>query len=288
VINQTQLHLLQQAFQQNRLSHAYLLSGIAGTGKTAFAKQFSEFLLCDTNNHCGHCRGCKQMQASTHPDFIFIAPQEKNHSIKIDQIRELGEKISKTAHAGGYQVVVISPADTMPLPAANALLKTLEEPIGNVIIFLVDNQKSLLPATITSRCQKLIFSHDHIDLRLQNNTVILRDQLLNHLEQIQSRRVNSIAFNLAWLKINLEDIFQQLILICSDISRAQFGADKKWIVNNDVDEKLKKMASPISPKKLQKFIEKLLDKKLMISKGINLNQQLCLEDIFIEWENYVH
>lgn len=157
-MNQTQFYLLQQAFQQDRLSHAYLLSGIAGLGKTEFAKQFAQFLLCDTNNNCGNCRSCKQMQANTHPDFIFIAPEEKNHSIKIDQIRELGEKLSRTAHHSGYQVVVISPADAMPVQAANALLKTLEEPTGKVIIFLVDNQKSILPATIMSRCQKIFFN----------------------------------------------------------------------------------------------------------------------------------
>ncbi|HLB57072.1 MAG TPA: DNA polymerase III subunit delta' [Coxiellaceae bacterium] len=286
---QSQFQLLQNAFAQNRLSHAYLLSGISGVGKTNFAKKFASILLCEKNHSCGTCRACKQLQSDSHPDFILIKPEEKSHSIKIDQIREMSDKVSRTAHAGGYQVVVISPADAMPIQAANALLKTLEEPFGKVIIFLIDDQKSILPATIISRCQKLFFSSEHVDLRLYDNALTLRDQLLMHLEKISDKKINSITFNPALSKINLDTIFQKLILICSDISRIQFNTNKKNIINYDAYEMLSKISSKISPEKLQKFIKKLFEKKLFISKGINLNQQLCLEDIFIEWENnYVY
>ncbi len=281
---QQQQYFLQNAFLQNRLSHAYLLSGIPGIGKTDFAKQFSQFLLCENNKSCGICRACKHMAADTHPDFMLVKPEEKSHAIKIDQIRLMSEKLSKTAHDGGYQIVIISPADAMPVQAANALLKTLEEPAGKVILFLIDDQKSILPATIISRCQTLFFSGDHIDLRKYNNELLLRDQLLNHFEHISVRRVNPIAFDLAWLKIPLENLLQLFILFCVDISRLQFKADIKNIINADKHEKLEKISIKISPSSLQKFIEKLLEKKLFISKGINLNQQLCLEDIFIEWE----
>ena len=262
----------------------YLLWGISGLGKTNFAREFAVFLLCENNTACRKCRGCLLMHADNHPDFILIKPEEKSHSIKIDQVREMSQKLAQTAHAGGYQIVVISPADAMPVQAANALLKTLEEPSGKIIIFLIDDQKSMLPATILSRCQKIFFSSDHIDLRLQNNDITLRDQLLNHLDLIQARRVNSITLNPAWLKITLENIFQQLILLCVDISRIQLSVDKKYIINYDVYEKLSKIASKMSSMSLQQLMEKLLEKKLMISKGINLNQQLCLEDIFIEFE----
>lgn len=296
---QPSFHLLQSAYLQNRLSHAYLLSGMPGLGKIDFAKSFAEYVLCKNNRSagaslrvmdcattfsCGTCHYCLLMKAGNHPDFILIKPEEKSHVIKIDQIREMSDRVSRTTHAGGYQIVVIAPADAMPVQAANALLKTLEEPSENIIIFLIDDQKSVLPATIISRCQKIFFSNDHIDLRVQNNTLMLRDQLLNHLEKIIDHKINSITLNPIWFKIKLEDIFQQLFLIFSDISRIQFHVSKKYIINHDCYETLSKLASKISPEKLQSFIEKLLEKKLFISKGIHLNQQLCLEDIFIAWE----
>lgn len=284
VQQQEQFNLLKNAFAQNRLSHAYLLSGMPGVGKTDFAKQFATLLLCEKNSMCGHCRACLLMQAGSHPDFLLIRPEEKSRSIKIDQIREMSDKVSRTAHAGGYQVVIISPADAMPVPAANALLKTLEEPNGHVVIFLIDDQKNNLPATIVSRCQKLFFSGDHIDLRLYNDEFTLRDQLLLHLEKITERKINAIALNPNWLKIELASIFQQLLLIASDISRVQLHSDKNKIINHDCYDKIKKIASMTSVEKLQEFISKCFEKKLLISKNINLNQQLCLEDIFIEWE----
>src|SRR3990167_4382358 len=156
---QTAFQSLVQAFHQNRLSHAYLLSGIAGLGKTQFAKMFAQFLLCQRSSEVStqavnpiscSCQSCKKFLAGTHPDFLLISPHEKTHAIKIEQIRALSQQISRTAHAGGYQVVVISPADAMPVAAANALLKTLEEPSGNVVIFLIDDQTHPLLPTIAS------------------------------------------------------------------------------------------------------------------------------------------
>lgn len=283
-LQQKQWDSLKNAFLQDRLSHAYILSGVAGLGKTNFARAFSQLLLCEKQVSCGVCRSCQWMKAQTHPDFISVMPEEKKQSIRIDQVREVSDKLSRTSQQGGYQVVLISPADAMPLQAANALLKTLEEPQGKVIIFLIDNQRSVLPATIMSRCQKLFFSSDHLDLRLHENALTLRDQLLSHLQQIQIRRVNSITFNPAWLKIALEAILQQLLLLCSDMSRVQFHVDSPYIVNHDAIATLKKITEKIPPIVLQKFIDKLIEKKSLCARGINLNQQLCLEDVFIEWE----
>ncbi|MCX7125112.1 MAG: DNA polymerase III subunit delta' [Gammaproteobacteria bacterium] len=311
---QKQFNLLYNAFSQNRLSHAYLLSGISGLGKTDFAREFAGFLLCEKNllPACGNCHACKKFIAKSHPDFLFIQPEEKSKVIKIDQIRELSEKISRTAHAGGYQVVVVSPADSMPVQAANALLKTLEEPNGKVIIFLIDNQEHLLPATIMSRCQKIVFSADEKNalswlqnampteknnkllLRLSgnapwkvkklsdNNYLQLRDQILNHLEAIIVRSANPISPIANWLKQDINLILEIITLLCVDISRLQNKVDSNYILNQDVIDKLSLIAAKISPVQLQQFIDYLNEKKLFLSKGINLNAQLCLESIFIE------
>lgn len=285
--HQKPFDLLYQALIQNRLSHAYLLSGTAGIGKTDFARAFAALLLCEkkaVTQPCGKCRGCVLMQAGNHPDFLLVMPEEKAHSIKIDQIRHMTQQLSHTAHATGYRVVIISPANAMPVQAANALLKTLEEPVGKTVIFLIDDQKNALPATISSRCQKIFFSDSQIDLRLHDNTTQLRDQILQQLEQIQQHRMNPIASAAGLLKSNLEAVLRIFLLLCVDISRLQLGASKKHVVNADVYEKLLTLSQKISPITLQHFIEKLVEKNGMILRGVNLNQQLCLENLLIEWE----
>lgn len=285
---QNQFNILKSAFLQNRLSHAYLLSGISGLGKTLFAQEFARFLLCEKNHEknivCGKCRACQLMRANNHPDFLLCQPEEKWHSIKIDQIRLISEKLAQTAHAGGYQIVVIAPADAMPVQAANALLKTLEEPVGKVVIFLIDDQKSMLPETIVSRCQKIFFSSAHIDLRLYDHSLQLRDQLLDHLEKIMLCKINSISLNPAWLKMNLDAILQQLILMCGDLSKIQLGANQNLMANYDQYERLINIANQITSEKLQEWIDMIFEKKRFVSQGVNLNQQLCLEDVFIEYE----
>lgn len=279
-----QWQLLQNAFIQNRLSHAYLLSGMPGIGKTNFAREFSALLLCDNKTACGKCRGCALMRAGTHPDFLVIEPQEKTHSIKIDQIRELSEKLSRTAQCGGYQVVIISPADAMPVQAANALLKTLEEPIGKVIFFLIDHQQHYLPTTIMSRCQKLFFHSDEkIKTLLEKDQAELRDQLIQHLDGIVKRKTNAITPVPQWQK-DMETVLQLLLLICIDISRIQQQVSSALLVSALHEKKLISIADKINSVVLQEFISLILEKLSFCSRGINLNQQLCLEDIFIKWE----
>src|SRR5450631_1062843 len=95
---------------------------------------------------CGHCRDCRLFLASQHPDFITVAPIEDSKLIRIEQIRELTEQLTLTAHGGGATAVLIAPADTLNANAANALLKTLEEPRPGVTLLLVASVPSRLPA----------------------------------------------------------------------------------------------------------------------------------------------
>ncbi len=90
-----------------------------------------------------------------HPDWVRVHPIDESKQIRIEQIRELGEELSLTSHQGGYKVGVISPADVLNRFAANALLKTLEEPPARTVLILVVTQPSRLPATILSRCQRI-------------------------------------------------------------------------------------------------------------------------------------
>jgi DNA polymerase III subunit delta' len=112
---------------------------------------------------CGRCRSCGFIEAGTHPDFLHITfePTDKGDKLRselvVDQVRRCGEWLSKTPQFGGPQVVVVAPADALNAAAANALLKTLEEPAGNRYLLLATSQPGRLPATIRSRCQRLEF-----------------------------------------------------------------------------------------------------------------------------------
>lgn len=145
--------------QQRQLTHAWIVCGTKGTGRESFSFDLSQYLLCEQpleTSACGHCQSCHWFVAETHPDCLVIKPEAEGKAIKVDQIRDLIEKLSLTAHGRhGRRVVIISPAEAMNHQAANSLLKSLEEPPENTYFFLITSELSALPATIRSRCQLL-------------------------------------------------------------------------------------------------------------------------------------
>jgi DNA polymerase-3 subunit delta' len=104
---------------------------------------------------CGQCRACLLSAAGNHPDLQEIVPEEAGKPIRIDVIRQLTQRSTLTPEAGGYRVFVLNPADAMTQGAANALLKTLEEPVPGSLFVLVSARPERLPATVRSRCQAL-------------------------------------------------------------------------------------------------------------------------------------
>ncbi|MFI3247374.1 MAG: DNA polymerase III subunit delta' [Ferrimonas sp.] len=143
-------------FQQQRLAHALLIQGSQGCGKTQLAAQMVQTLLCQHGSGCGHCKSCQLLASDNHPDKIELLPEGNQH--KVDSVRALIGQLESTAHQGGARVVVIHQAERLNVAAANALLKTLEEPMPNVYLLLLSNQAGQLLATITSRCQRLLIS----------------------------------------------------------------------------------------------------------------------------------
>ena len=152
-----QAALWQQLAGRTQHAHAYLLHGPQGIGKRALAERLMAFLLCrqpEGLQACGHCKSCLLLNAGTHPDNYILEPEEADKPIKVDQVRDLVSFVVQTAQMGGRKVILIEPVEAMNINAANALLKSLEEPSGNTVLLLVSHQPSRLLATIRSRCQQ--------------------------------------------------------------------------------------------------------------------------------------
>ncbi len=175
------------AFDAGRLGHGQLISGPAGLGKRDVVEKFGQYVLCVDRydgQPCGKCKSCLLYQSRsqrdplehrpdkspshpdghpTHPDAIFIGfalnPKSSTKSmwtqIVVDQMRDLTERLFKTAQLGGNIIALIEPADALNESASNSLLKTLEEPVPGRYLFLITANPMRLPATIRSRVQRL-------------------------------------------------------------------------------------------------------------------------------------
>ncbi|MGH8419143.1 MAG: DNA polymerase III subunit delta' [Pseudomonas sp.] len=150
-----QASLWQQLAGRTQHAHAYLLHGPVGIGKRALAERLMYLLLCQQPQGleaCGQCKSCSLLTAGSHPDNYILEPEEADKAIKVDQVRDLVSFVVQTAQMGGRKVVLIEPVESMNINAANALLKSLEEPSGETVLLLVSHQPSRLLPTIKSRC----------------------------------------------------------------------------------------------------------------------------------------
>lgn len=162
------------------MPHAVLLHGQAGIGKRGLAMAFGQALLCSSptsdGQACGRCEACHWIAQGNHPDFHLVRPEaldddaeasedgkdSKESSkkkapskiIRIEQIRRLIDAVGVGTHRGGWRVVVMYPLDMLPVEAANALLKTLEEPPSNTLFLLITDRVDKLLPTILSRCRQ--------------------------------------------------------------------------------------------------------------------------------------
>jgi DNA polymerase-3 subunit delta' len=155
------LAFFEHSRSSEHLSHAYLLTGPAQVGKETLALAFAQALFClaeqtiPPGSPCGECRACVRVQTGTHPDLRIVQPAPGKKSLGIDEIRTLIAAAALQPQEGRFSVFVLPNAESLTIEAANALLKTLEEPAPHTIIFLTAIDDQLLPATIASRCQGL-------------------------------------------------------------------------------------------------------------------------------------
>lgn len=152
--------VLQTALQQGRVGHAYLFTGPAQVGKTTLARTLAQALLCQSaapaDRPCGVCRACRLTAAGRHPDLILVEPELSGRGkamLKIETIRQLQQSLQLAPYEGKYKIAILSQFDAANPNAANAFLKTLEEPPPSVILLLTALAAEAVLETIRSRCR---------------------------------------------------------------------------------------------------------------------------------------
>ena len=156
--HEKQIHVLRQTITGNRIPHAYLFYGMAGVGKRSTAQVFAKAVNCETGegDACGCCSSCIKADHGNHPDLKIVEPS--GQSIRIQDIRDIQHQIAFRPLDGGRRVFILIDAEKMNSTAANALLKTLEEPTRSNILILISSRPYQLPLTVLSRCQPLRFN----------------------------------------------------------------------------------------------------------------------------------
>ena len=292
--------------RSDHLPHALLLAGVPGIGKRHLATQFSRFLLCqnptENNLPCGKCKNCQLSGAGSHPDYLFIDPQEGSRAVKVDQIRQLTEFVQSTPQISLRRVAIIVPAETMNLFAANALLKTLEEPPSATTIILVSQQLSLLLPTIRSRCQIAKFglppSKQASDWLSEHGGLPIQEA-----EKLLEEAAGQPLTALAWSASQQADIRKEILAQwvgylngsedAFSVAEKWTKLDTEWLLNwlgGWLRDLLKarqdaQFSPPISEKVAQKWsseticylFQELLEIKRNIVQQRNLNLQLVLE-----------
>jgi len=310
-------HLLKQK-KQNRLSFPFLFYGPYGLGKVHLSLAFAASLLCDDASSeaaCGVCQSCFWCEAQAHPDFFHLMPEAPSKAVKVDQLRDLIASLEKTAHRSIYQVAVIESIENMNHSAANALLKTLEEPLENVVIVLIANALNTLPSTMISRCQQIRFSpvsgnnqiiqwmsqrvsadfdfqlllklSEGAPLRaleyIESGYFELRNQVVQHLLEIQRRSASPIAVAALYLNHNLSLVLLIMMSLLADVLRLQHVVHMSVLSHSDCKVALQFLAKAHNRIKIHDYFQFCQHVLAAVKSGVSINTQLMLENIWIEY-----
>lgn len=305
--------------QSGNLPHALLFNGAQGYGKAIFAEALVHGLLCQSpqsdGRACGQCQGCGLLAAGTHPDLLWIEPEEAGKAIPVDRIRAVGEFMALKSQYGGRQVVLINPAEAMNRFAANSLLKTLEEPTDDAVLILVSSQPSLLLPTIRSRCQQVLFQRpsaaageawlapqidakaagveikdllalcDGAPLRAlalcESGGLTTRRELMELWAQVKMGKGDPLVTAKQWSELGLPQATQWLSSWTMDLIRLKSGGHPDAISNGDLRLQLQKLVGGLELQGLFGYLEQITE----YTRWANgqLNAQLAMEELMISW-----
>jgi DNA polymerase III subunit delta' len=305
------LENLRRMIASGSIPHALLFAGIAGVGKRTTAHAFAKALNCTQNNgnFCDACSSCRTTEDGNHPDCIEIKP-EKN-ALKIDQVRDLQQNIMFAPVRGPWRIVIFVQAESMTPGAANCLLKTLEEPPEATILVLITNTVSRLLPTVTSRCQKIIFSpltqadimtvlqregvdaelgstvaaHAHGSLhraRLLLDASLIEDftRLLTHMfEPCPVEQRLELARSLGSSAERSSAVLMLLLEWLRDLLLCRHGAAPQQLFNVDRFESLMQIAQQMQPHRLTMLTDRVM--QLVRGRTQTINMQLALESLLL-------
>ena len=311
--------LWQQMAGRAQHAHAYLLHGPAGIGKRALAERLMANLLCKQPvglEACGSCKSCSLLAAGSHPDNYILEPEEADKAIKVDQVRELVNFVVQTAQLGGRKVVLVEPVESMNVNAANALLKSLEEPSGNTILLLVSHQSSRLLPTIRSRCVQQacplpseVMSLEWLAKALPECSDTERRELLTlaagsplaavklqaqgvreqraavveGVKKLLKREISATQLAESWNAIPLLLLFDWFCDWSSLILRYQLTQDESGLGLEDMRKVLQYLAQKTPQDKVLAIQDWILAQRQKVLGKANLNRVLLLEALLVQW-----
>lgn len=332
------LEILRGSITKNRIAHAYIFTGEDGIGKKFTAINIAKTLNCEQNTTksprkatprgefatgsseidcCDKCPSCIKIDKAIHPDVFLLAPE--NGQIKVETIRDLGKSLSYKAFEGKWKIVIIDNADTLNQSAANAFLKTLEEPPDQSLLMLISSVPELILSTIRSRCQRINFSPlplnkisellEHVcsveGLQTQSDSPVLKKirskqtALLSMLsggrpgwalsKNLLERR--DIAFNefknlLKGIEENLwgdrdamAEWFYWVQLWLRDIAVLKATSRSDLLINQDIEKEIKDISKKAELKDILKLSNTLYNIKELLR--FNLNKQITLYHTYL-------
>jgi DNA polymerase-3 subunit delta' len=314
------VNILLRTIQRDRLSSSYLFTGESGIGKKFTAINLAKAVNCLKNppslalpsqgggvgggdsellnqpDCCDECSSCKKIDAGVHPDFLLISPE--GGQIRIEEIRAINNILSFKPFEGRNKVVIADEADTMNPFAANAFLKTLEEPPKDSLIILISSNPDRLPDTIRSRCSKVNFTPlSHEACRKVIETVRSqesKDSRLSTLVRLSMGRPGLAASGdlieeRAWFikllkgmlnaekdgwtsKEEMERWFDLLLILFRDMAIIKITQDETNLINIDFKDYLNKLSSSIDLKVIIENYQRLNTLKGYFN--FNLNRSL--------------
>ena len=312
-----QAPLWQQLVSRKQHAHAYLLQGPAGIGKRVLADQLAAWLLCQQPqalSACGACKSCHLLAAGSHPDLYALQPEEKDKAIKVDQVRDLVGFVVQTAHLGGRKVVVIEPAEGMNPNAANALLKSLEEPAGNTVMLLISHQPSRLLPTIKSRCVQqncplpadslawLQQSLPQLDQQqaaellalaggspltakqlFEQDVVAQRAKVVEGIKKLLKQQLSPSQLAESWNAVPLTLLFDWFCDWSQVLLRYQLTADESVLGLEDMRKVLQYLADKSAQSKVLALQDWLLQQRQKVLGRANLIRILLLGALRVQW-----
>lgn len=318
-LNQPYRQLISQ-HQSGRGHHALLIQAIEGMGDAELVWGLSRWLMCqqpDDMKSCGQCHSCQLMQAGTHPDWYRLEPEKGKSTLGIDAIRIVTENLYHFAQQGGAKVVWLPDAGTLTEAAANALLKTLEEPPGNCWFFLSSRDSARLLPTLRSRCMTLQLAPPdealsvqwlarqtsqpqtalQTALRLSGGAPAAAAQLLQP-EAWQRRQQLCDSLNqhagqqlLDLLPVlNSDDAPQRigwLLSLLVDALKWRQNA-VQWLSNCDQQPLVQKLAQLFTPLALDQGIRDWLQCREQLLHVAAVNRELLLTDQLLRWQMQHH